>query len=213
MKERRIRSFPLAAVVAAAISALVLAGCPASSYDVRYQVEVTRSVSQEGVPEPAPSSSDGCVEVDWRIMSWVLVGVFSNPVNTEGKILWEGAVFSYGGESEPLISTDPHQTPDLPQPPTTIPPNGQVEVSALPLSSAKWRWFTDRSTGGFWYAGSPLIGIGLTREQSKEERQQLAETAIGQQFDVQIPIQLDDKILVHEFHFRIVGAEAYASYY
>lgn len=213
MKECRIGSFPLVIAVLSAISMLFLVGCPtASSYDVRYKVEVTKSVSQKGVTKPAPSSGDGGVEVEWSVMSWLLSGVFSNPGDTEMKILWESAVFSYGGESEPLIVTRA-QTSDLPQPPTKIPPNSKVKVDALPLSCAKWRWFTDRSTGGFWYDASPLLGIGPTREQSRKERQQLAETALGQQFDVRIPIQLDDKVLVHEFHFRIVGAKVYAAYY
>jgi hypothetical protein len=212
MKEYRIGSFPLVIAVLSAISMLFLVGCPASNYGVRYEVEVTKSVSQEGVTEPAPSSGDGGVEVEWLVMSSRLKGEFSNPGDTEMKILWEGAVFSYDGESEPLIVTRA-QTPNLPQPPTKIPPNSKVEVGALPLSCAKWRWFSDRSTGGFWYEASPLLGIGPTREQSKKERQQLAETAIGQQFDVRIPIQLDDKVLVHEFHFRIIGANAHAAYY
>jgi len=89
---------------------------------VEYQVEVTGSVYKGDVSEPIQSSSDKCVNVEWRIRSDMLVGVYSNPMNIEGKILWEGAVFSYRGEPEPLIlifnftETQIFLTPDLPQP-------------------------------------------------------------------------------------------------
>lgn len=220
-----IRGFPLGTIVAVAIFPVVLTGCCClispfpCDYGVKYQVKVNRSVYESGVLEPVQSSSDNYVNVEWHIRSTGLRGIYSNPMNIEGKMLWKGAVFSYRGESEPLIlaanltDLQAFLTPDLPQPPTIIPPHGQVQVYTLPLSRAKWRWFHNKSTGGFYESISPLIGPDLMLEQNKKGQQQLAEMTIGQEFDVRIPIQFEEKVLIHEFHFRIVGAKAIGIYY
>ena len=224
MKGYRIRCFQPATVVVVAISAFVLTGCipeiPPARY-VQYKLEVTRSVFREGVPEPVTNLSDGGVKVDWELHANCFYGVFSNHMNIDLKILWEGAEFSYGGESEPLIKLRSSQTSDLPQPPTTIPSNSKVELLAIPLSYAmfgrlpqdgqirhgSWNGFLFmKDIGDIYFEGSK-------KDLKKKDLKKLGEKVIGRQFDIKIPIQFEDKILVNEFHIRIVDVKVKAQYF
>jgi hypothetical protein len=200
-------------LVTAASLVLVLSGCQPSSYDVWYQVEVTETISSAGATESESRTDAPNLRVIWRVYSFELTGEFANPTNKEAVILWENAVYSSASESEPLIATMLAKVPDLPQPPTAVPAGGKLEISMLPRPNADWRWYTDRAEGGFWYAKSPLFGISLNHSMSKAERQQLSETAIGKQFEVRIPVRSGSSVLIHEYHFRVVGAKVKPAYY
>jgi hypothetical protein len=200
-------------LVTAAPSVLVLSGCQPSSYDVWYQVEVTETISGAGATESGSRTGDPNLRVNWRVYSFELTGEFANPSDKEAMILWDGAVYSYASESEPLVATTLAKVPDLPQPPTAVPAGGKLEISMLPRSNADWRWYTDRSEGGFWYAKSHLFGISPNHNMSKAERQQLCEAAIGKQFVVRIPIKSGGSVLIHEYHFRVIGAKVNPAYY
>ncbi len=54
---------------------------------------------------------------------------------------------------------------------------------------------------------------GSKKDLKKKDLKKLGEKVIGRQFDIKIPIQFEDKILVNEFHIRIVDVKVKAQYF
>ncbi len=189
----------------------MLYGCQPSSYDIWYKVEVTETIPEAGATENVTRTDNPKLRVDWRIYSFELTGEFVNTTDKEAIILWDNALYLHDSESEPLIFMMGGH--DLPQSPTAIPAGGKLEISMTPLSNANWRSYTDGSGGGFWYSKTPLFGITLNHSMSKAERQALAQSAVGKQFTIKLPVRLDGSVFIHEYRFRVVGADVNAAYY
>lgn len=83
----------------------------------------------------------------------------------------------------------------------------------LPRSNASWRAYTGDSGGGFWYGKVPLFGISPAHSMSRAERQALAQSAVGKQFKVRLPVRQGGVVIIYEYLFRIVGATVKAAYY
>jgi hypothetical protein len=211
------------------ISAIVgpLVACEPASIDVKYRVEVTEAV---GVRDT--SSSGSRLGANWRVDSYGLAAIFGNPAREDARILWNQALYTRGSVSEAMVVAfgDPRRTDaEVPfssfspreyfqtragrtQPPTVIPAGAKIEVQLLPRSKAAWREFTDGS-GGFWYNTETLFETPLRPDMADDERRRIAGRAVGEEFEVTIPVQVEGNVFLHHYRFRVTGAEPQAARY
>lgn len=204
-----------------------LVGCEPASIDVNYRVEVTEAV---GVHDT--SSSGLRLGANWRVDSYGLAAIFENPTQEEATILWNQALYTRDTASESVVVAfgDPRRTEaevpfssfspleysqtraGRPQPPTVIPAGAKIEVQLLPQSKAAWREFTDGS-GGFWYDAETLFETPLSPDMADEEVRRIADTAVGEEFAVTIPVQVEGNVFLQQYRFRVTGAEPHAARY
>jgi hypothetical protein len=201
MVKERIAGATVAALGIALVLPLFLAGCTTATYEVRYDVRVTEAVVETDVPEDGPGTQVIAVRTEWTVSSFALDVRFSNPADTAAVIMWEGATYSHGGETAPLVLTAPQAGPELPQPPTTIPRRGQVAVGLIPQSH------------GEWYAVEGLFGGAAGPEPTESDWQAVADAAIGQTFEVRIPIRTGGRSLTYMYDVRVLGATVRPSYH
>ena len=212
-------------IISAMAGALV--ACEPASIDVKYRVEITEAV---GVSDT--SSSGPRLGANWRVDSYGLAAIFGNPDQEDAKILWDQALYTRDSVSESVVVAfgDPRRTDaEVPfssssprefsrtragrtQPPTVIPAGAKIEVQLLPRSKAAWREFTDGS-GGFWYNTETLFDTPLRPDMADEERRRIAHRAVGEEFVVTIPVQVEGNVLLHHYRFRVTGAEPHAARY
>lgn len=213
--------------VLAAVGAMVesTGGCGPVTVDVRYDVDVSERVLTTTGETIAGGPR---IESTWRVNSHGLAVVFKNPHRQEATILWSGAQYVrdsvpeslllvHGGPRRadadvPLTSFSPREYPDLrdrPHPPTSIPPGGKIEAQLLPRSNAGWRTFTAEA-GGSWYDSVSMFGISPGIEASEEERERLAQKAVGKTFVVRIPFRIAGDFFIQEYRFRVIDAQAHA---
>lgn len=213
MVKASLASVGAVALGLAVVLTLALTGCTSSTYEVRYEVRVTEAVVETDVPEDGPGTQEIAVRSEWTVSSFALDVRFSNPADTVATIVWEGATYTHGDETTPLVLTAPHGGPELPQPPTIIPRRGQVAVGLIPHSHGEWRWFTNRATGGIWYAVRGLFGGRAEAEQTESEWQAVAEAAVGETFEMRIPIMTGDRSLTYLYDVRVMDATVRPSYH
>jgi len=204
-----------------------LVACEPAGIDVNYRVEVTEAV---GVRDT--SSSGPRLGANWRVDSYGLAAIFENPNPEDATILWNEASYTRDTVSESVVVAfgDPRRTETevpfssfspreysqtragRPQPPTVIPAGAKIEVQLLPQSKAAWREFTDGS-GGFWYDAETLFETPLSLDMADEERRRIADTAVGEEFEVIIPVRVEGNVFLQQYRFRVTGAEPHAARY
>ena len=190
-----------------------MTGCQSPGYEIRYEVSKTEAVLEANAPEEGPPTERIALDIDWTITSDSLEARMSNPADTTAVIMWDGATFTYGDETVPLVTTAPSPSPDLPQQGTVIPRRGQMAVDVVPLSQAEWEWLPNRAMGGRWRPVGGLLGIKPEATQTDDERAALAETALGEKFKVRIPVSTGHRVLTYLFDFRVAGARVEAVFH
>lgn len=204
----------LASLLLPVALAVVLAGCQTAGHEVRYEVRVTQAVLESDAPASGADAQEIALETAWTVTSGELSARVTNPADSLAVILWDAARVSYGGDSvEALVSKAPHQSPDVPQPPTEIPPRGQMVIGMLPETNAEWEWLPNRAMGGAWRSASGLFGITLDSEQSEDDRRALAETAVGRKIVVDLTVRTGTRVLRYIYDMRVTGAEVRTTYH
>jgi hypothetical protein len=204
---------PVAVVLVLALLVAALPGCQTASYEARYEFLVTEAVVESEAPEDGPATDEIAARITWSASSSGLDAHVTNPADTTAAVLWERSSFAYeSGESEPLIGTAPHASPDLPQPPTMIPGGGQMIVGMLPRSHAEWEWLPNRAMGGTWEASSGLFGVEFESEQTESEFRSLAETALGKKAKITLVVRTGSRVVTYIYDVRVTGAEVRATY-
>lgn len=200
------------AAIMAVGAALLTAGCQSASYEVVYEFNVTAAVMEENAPEDGPRTDDIAVDIEWSIGSHRLSARISNPADTTAVLMWDGAEFTHGGETVPLVGTAPAPNDALPQAPVPVPAGGQLVADMLPLSNAVWEWLPSRAMGGSWGGETGLFGVDLSADQTEDERSVTAESAVGQRFKIRLPVATGSRKLVYMYDMRVTGATVRATH-
>jgi hypothetical protein len=203
-----------AALVVSAAAVAALCGCQAPVYDIHYEIGVTPSVVESNAPEEGPKTSDLAATITWTLTSHSLEAFISNPADSTAAIMWSGATFAYdGGEPEPLISSAPSSSPELPQAPTLVPRKGQVALDTIPRGAAEWKWMPNRAMGGSWRADRDIMGVSLSEGASKEDMEKAALETVGKKIRIRIPFRIGHRNITNSYEIRITGAEVERVYH
>lgn len=173
------------------------------------QAERLRSCAMD---ELAPAKyEDTEVAVLWGLDSYSGIDLkIKNKLKEPITVLWSEGSVGYHSYQEPLVCTSttssvahigscgPIAREQMPAQ-TTIEPNKELGFSALPRSHVRWRDFSDPSTGGFWQPVKNIFGISANTTQDAEERDKLANTVVGKQLNISLPIEIHGQKVTYLF--------------